>query len=395
MRALESAIWTSGEPVSFSDRLYPAISLPLTSVSSAKPSADYTWTRLVDAFDRAIRAWIERCAPVARTVDDDRVRMPQRVVAGRQQLDRRATSRYVACRWIVGLDAHLAAVWSDADPRSRHRRGWIETVVHDVDQDLGLKLRLAVAPHRSVQEPWPPFARGHRRDERVPGALLRLQPVGVIRVEAEVAAAVLQQHSRPLGDDAGAEVERDALDERDKVSVLVRRTQIDGVAAVGYLGGDQVGNRSEVGVGDAVADAVGGVAGRPEHLDEPRARLELGLGPFTQHLQQVEGDETLCWRRQFVDHDVAIRQRHRLDPLRTMAGQVLGGDKPVAPGDRGSDGSSDLASIEAIEAVAGDVLQNRCEVRVAEHHARVHRRIKRVRGRLAAEQPRGALQCVG
>jgi hypothetical protein len=42
MRAVESAIWTSGEPVSFSARLYSAILLPLTSVSSAKPKQDYT-----------------------------------------------------------------------------------------------------------------------------------------------------------------------------------------------------------------------------------------------------------------------------------------------------------------------------------------------------------------
>ena len=42
MRELESAIWTSGEPVSFSARRCSAISLPLTSVSVAKPSSNYT-----------------------------------------------------------------------------------------------------------------------------------------------------------------------------------------------------------------------------------------------------------------------------------------------------------------------------------------------------------------
>src|SRR5690348_3026870 len=36
MRAVESAIWTSGEPVSLSARLCSAISLPLTSFSTAK-----------------------------------------------------------------------------------------------------------------------------------------------------------------------------------------------------------------------------------------------------------------------------------------------------------------------------------------------------------------------
>src|SRR5467141_1383473 len=188
---------------------------------------------LVDPFHRSVGAWIEACTPLARAVDHDRVGVPQRVVACGQQLDRGISPRDLASRWIVGLDAYLAAVRGDADSRSPHRRGWIEAVVDDVDQDLGLKLRLAVAAHRSVQEPWPPFVRGHRRDEGVPRALLRLESIGVARIEAEVAAAVLQQHSSPLGDDAGAEVESDALDERDEISLLVRRAHIDGVAAVG------------------------------------------------------------------------------------------------------------------------------------------------------------------
>src|SRR5258708_16545704 len=46
MRVVESAIWTSGDPVSFSARLYSAINLPLTSVSAAKLVGKYTGTRL-------------------------------------------------------------------------------------------------------------------------------------------------------------------------------------------------------------------------------------------------------------------------------------------------------------------------------------------------------------
>ena len=42
MREVDSAIWTSGEPVSLSARLYSAISLPLTSVSTVKPNRNYT-----------------------------------------------------------------------------------------------------------------------------------------------------------------------------------------------------------------------------------------------------------------------------------------------------------------------------------------------------------------
>src|SRR5437773_3629157 len=114
-------------------------------------------------------------------------------MAGRQQLDGWVVSCDVARRRIAGLDRHLAAVRTEPDPWPRDRSGWIQTLIHDVDQNLGLQLRLAVTAHRSIEEPGPAFASRHRRDERVPGAFLRLQPVGVIRVQAEVAAAVLKK----------------------------------------------------------------------------------------------------------------------------------------------------------------------------------------------------------
>jgi len=50
MRAVESAIWTSGEPVSFSPRLYSAIKLLLTAVSSAKPKWNYTGSLTIAYF---------------------------------------------------------------------------------------------------------------------------------------------------------------------------------------------------------------------------------------------------------------------------------------------------------------------------------------------------------
>jgi hypothetical protein len=53
MREVDSAIWTSGEPVSVSARLYSAISLPLTSVSTVKPNRNYT----DDPMTPVYRAW--------------------------------------------------------------------------------------------------------------------------------------------------------------------------------------------------------------------------------------------------------------------------------------------------------------------------------------------------
>jgi hypothetical protein len=54
MRELESAIWTSGEPVSLSPRLCSAISLPLTSVSVAKPNRNYTEAGLTPVLRRPL-----------------------------------------------------------------------------------------------------------------------------------------------------------------------------------------------------------------------------------------------------------------------------------------------------------------------------------------------------
>ena len=67
MRVVKSAIWTSGEPVSVSARLYSAISLPLTSVSTAKPKKNYTWPRFEPVLwhpnGRSVRAGIRAGAP--------------------------------------------------------------------------------------------------------------------------------------------------------------------------------------------------------------------------------------------------------------------------------------------------------------------------------------------
>jgi hypothetical protein len=107
MRAVESATWTSGEPVSFSARLYSAINLPLTAVSSAKPKRKYTGRRLAavrgprelaasgsefvgllsDVLDGAIRTRICPRTPGPGSVDDDRLRVAQGVVPGGLQLD--------------------------------------------------------------------------------------------------------------------------------------------------------------------------------------------------------------------------------------------------------------------------------------------------------------------
>src|SRR5881296_2050376 len=79
MRAVDSAIWTSGEPVSLAARLCSAISLPLTSFSTAKlgwqvyvgpASRRFAGPSLIV---RAIDAPGPAKAPLVRTIDGSRV----------------------------------------------------------------------------------------------------------------------------------------------------------------------------------------------------------------------------------------------------------------------------------------------------------------------------------
>src|SRR5450759_1133335 len=131
MRAVESATWTSGEPVSLSPRLCSAISLPLTSVSVAKPNWNYTAIRpaipgrapaqpssagLRRAGDGAVRAGSRAGPPRTWAVDHDRVRVAQRVVPWRHQLDSKPRALEVAGAGVVGLDGDRFAVCLDADP---------------------------------------------------------------------------------------------------------------------------------------------------------------------------------------------------------------------------------------------------------------------------------------
>src|SRR6267378_6297772 len=105
MRVVDSATWTSGEPVSLSARLCSAISLPLTSVSIAKPSRNYTEaglsTVLGRPLDRPVRARVGSSSPRPRSVDEDRVRVAKRVMFWRHELDVQARAAQLSGARVV------------------------------------------------------------------------------------------------------------------------------------------------------------------------------------------------------------------------------------------------------------------------------------------------------
>jgi len=73
-----------------------------------------------------------------------------------------------------------------ADPSRRlDRRLRLHPEVHQVQQQLQVRLRLAVTAHRAQHDPRLTVPQQHSRDQRVHRALARLQPVGGIGVQRE------------------------------------------------------------------------------------------------------------------------------------------------------------------------------------------------------------------
>src|SRR5713226_3559126 len=108
---------------------------------------------------------------------------------------------------VVRWDRSTKAIGLYPDPRTRHRLGRFQAEVHEVDQHLRLQLGLSVAAHAAEGGPRLSIARRNRGDQRVHGSLAWFQPVDMVWVEAEVRAAVLQEHAGPLRHDARPEIE--------------------------------------------------------------------------------------------------------------------------------------------------------------------------------------------
>jgi len=107
----------------------------------------------------------------------------------------------------------------------------VKTIVDDAGEHRGLALGLSLAPHGAKQERRLAVTQGHGRDDGVERPLAWLQSIGMLRVELEKRAPVLEEDARPLGHKAGTELEVDALDERHGEPVLVGGAHVDGVAA--------------------------------------------------------------------------------------------------------------------------------------------------------------------
>ena len=95
----------------------------------------------------------------------------------------------------------------DEPARRRHRGRQVEPAVDQGRHQLGVDLRLGVAAGRAGHDP----RRGHAVTEQHPGeqrverALARREGIRVLRVEAEVGAPVLVEHTGVRVEDARPE----------------------------------------------------------------------------------------------------------------------------------------------------------------------------------------------
>ena len=94
-----------------------------------------------------------------------------------------------------------------------------EAEVDHRDVGLQVDLRLAVGAHAAEHRPELLVLERERRDQRVQRHLAGLEAIGMLRVEREIGAAVLQHHAGLGGGDARAEHAVQAEDQRRGVAL--------------------------------------------------------------------------------------------------------------------------------------------------------------------------------
>ena len=280
--------------------------------------------------------------------------------------------------------------------RIRGRLG-VLAVVEDPRHHLHVALMLHVAAHDAEAHGWRAVAQNEAGDDGVVGALVRPDGIGVVGIEHEAGAAVLQGNAGARHDDAGAEAHVVRLDQRHHDAVLIRSRQIDRVAARGQRHRRQSGR--------AAADARRGPldrAGRQEFLrrgahgawigevveggaDGDLHGLDLQMRPFRaprRQSRQIEvrqdgqrdlRGEPLAVGRCFDHVHVPVGLADGAHPVRLVGGEIVDA-QGAASGPRG--GVHALGKIAPVERLAvgfGDPFEGPSQVGIGEQLARRRR----------------------
>ena len=268
----------------------------------------------------------------------------------------------------------------------------IDASVHERRDDLGVDLRLGVAPHRAGDDPRPrlPGPKEHPGQEGVEGPLARLEDVRMAGIQREIRAAVLVVDARFGIDHAGPEAHVVRLDQADRVAVRIHGRQVDRSAAAGVRRARRDGRPVRV---DRRRQGAG-VVGRQQPID--RDLEEVGIGQPTipvghrelrrldaevdptgvvdplgaksargrrlervEDLEQLQSHHPRRVRRMGGDPDPPIVDRDRLGPCRAVGPQVVGRDRRPDGRQPTRLALAEIAIVEVVEADQGQALEGR------------------------------------
>ncbi len=91
-----------------------------------------------------------------------------------------------------------------------------------------MTLRLHVSPHHPEAHQKPPIFKDHAGDDGMHGPLMRLEAVEMVGIEGEGFPPILQNDPGSIHDHSGTEMQKDAADEGDGISVLVDGGHVHG-----------------------------------------------------------------------------------------------------------------------------------------------------------------------
>ncbi len=218
-----------------------------------------------------------------------------------------------------------------------------------IHHDLGMALRLKIAPHHAERHHRLAIFGHECRDDRVERTFVRFQAIAMFWIKRKCFAAILHHETDAVRTDRGTESAEVALDQRDHVALAIGGRQIRrigiklGVAilyiSIGFLlvnqlctllaifFRDQPFDRhiGEFGVGvvdRAVLESQFFCLGQQMQMFD-RIGLQFADIKVLQNIQHLQRGDSLAVRWNFPNVIAAIVGADRFDPVRRVIGQVF------------------------------------------------------------------------
>jgi len=225
----------------------------------------------------------------------------------------------------------------------------VEPVVHAVDDDLRLALRLHVAAHDAERKPGHAVSGGEAGDDGLEGAFAGRVDVGVAVLQGEKFAAILEHEAKAVGYQTRTHAAKVRLNDGNHHAVLVGGAEVRGIAVAWSLAwinrlhdaveADELrallrvvfrvkpvdGNFCKVRIGvEAGAIFIGQPLGFDLHVQRLRGlEAELAQIELLDNVEHLQGCEALRIGAHGIDIHAAVVADERLVPLGTMLAEIL------------------------------------------------------------------------